>query len=194
MQRAAFGVCEVVTLVVGNEVDNGTLGECGRLVENKPPLLDTRSERAHVSTVSVSSMPGKRSRRSTERLDVAKPGGYLVPTRVNWGRHSKQLNHSREQSITHDRPFKGVSASDPRRSRRARRFDDRRIWLVDPPLDVRPFAARVAHVDVVVEYPSSKQSTGAAAGSDGAEPISRILTRCRAARAERASGDGRVEG
>ncbi len=77
MQRAALGVCEVVTLVVGNEVDNSTLGECGRLVENKPSLLDTRSERAHVSTVGVSSMPGKRSRRSTERLDVAKPGGYL---------------------------------------------------------------------------------------------------------------------
>ena len=60
MESATFGVCEVVTLVVCDEVENGTLGECGRRVENEPPVFDTRSERTHASTVGVSSRLGKR--------------------------------------------------------------------------------------------------------------------------------------
>jgi hypothetical protein len=58
MQGLALGVGEVVTLVVCNEVDNGTFGKCGRLVQNEPPVFDTGSKRAHVSTVGVSSMQG----------------------------------------------------------------------------------------------------------------------------------------
>lgn len=73
MQGAALVVSEVVTLVVRHEVDNRPLGQSGRLVENKPPLFDTGSERAHVATVRVSSMPGKRSRHATEPLDLLKP-------------------------------------------------------------------------------------------------------------------------
>ena len=61
MQRATLGVAEVVTFVVGNEVDNRTLGKGGWLVKNEPPLFDTRSERAHGATVGVSGVPGKRA-------------------------------------------------------------------------------------------------------------------------------------
>ncbi len=41
MQRAALRVAEIVTLVVCHQFDHGALGECGRLVENEPPFLDT---------------------------------------------------------------------------------------------------------------------------------------------------------
>ncbi len=60
MQGLALIVREVVTLVVRNEVDNRPLGQSGRLVENEPPVLDTRLERAHVATVRVSAVAGKR--------------------------------------------------------------------------------------------------------------------------------------
>ena len=36
-------------------------------------FFDARSERAHVSTVGVSNVPGKRSRHRTEFLDLVKP-------------------------------------------------------------------------------------------------------------------------
>jgi hypothetical protein len=36
VQCATLGVGEVVTVVVCNEVDNGTVGESGRLAENEP--------------------------------------------------------------------------------------------------------------------------------------------------------------
>jgi hypothetical protein len=53
MQRAALSVREVITLIVRNQVDNRTVGQRCRLVEDQPSLLDTRSERAHVATVRV---------------------------------------------------------------------------------------------------------------------------------------------
>lgn len=80
MQSAALGVSEVVTLVVCDEVDNRTLGQRCRLVQDEPPLLDTRSERAHVATVRLSKLPGKRSRRATKPVDFLKPSGDPVPT------------------------------------------------------------------------------------------------------------------
>ncbi len=60
MQGLSLIVREVVTLVVRNEVDNRPLGQSGRLVENEPPVLDTRLERAHVATLRVSAVAGKR--------------------------------------------------------------------------------------------------------------------------------------
>lgn len=62
MQSAALVVRKIVTFVVGNQIDNRPLGQCCRLVQDEPPFFDARSERAHLSTVGVSSVPGKRSR------------------------------------------------------------------------------------------------------------------------------------
>ena len=80
MEGAALVIGEIITLIVRDKVDNGPLGQSRRLVENKPPLFDTGSERAHVATVRVSSMPGKRSRYTMKSLDLLKPGRYLVST------------------------------------------------------------------------------------------------------------------
>ena len=86
VQYAALFVGEVITLVVHNKVDNRPLGQRCRLVQNQAPLLDMGSERAHVDTVRVSERPGKRSRNSTEPVDLAEPGNDLVPTGGHWGR------------------------------------------------------------------------------------------------------------
>ena len=47
VQRATLLVCEVVALVVCNQVDNRSLGQCCRLVEDEPAFLDAGSKRAH---------------------------------------------------------------------------------------------------------------------------------------------------
>ena len=62
MESAPFVVREIVAVVVCNEIENGTLGQRCRLVDHEPPLFDAGSESVHVSTVGVSSAPGKRSR------------------------------------------------------------------------------------------------------------------------------------
>lgn len=80
MQSAALVVREVVTFVVGDQVDNRPLGQGGRLVENKPPVFDTCSERTHGATVRLSTVPRKRSGRSTKPVDLLKPRVDLVPT------------------------------------------------------------------------------------------------------------------
>jgi hypothetical protein len=54
VQSAALLVCEVITFVVGNQVDNRAFGQGCRLVENKAALLDTCSEWAHAATVRLS--------------------------------------------------------------------------------------------------------------------------------------------
>jgi len=82
VQSAALVVRKIVTLVVGNEIDHRPLWQRCRLVQDEPPLFDGRSERAHVSTVRVSSIPGKRSRHSTEPFDLLKPRGYRTRNRT----------------------------------------------------------------------------------------------------------------
>jgi hypothetical protein len=47
MERATLLVCEVVPLVVCNQVDHCSLGQRCRLVEHEPAFLDTSSKRAH---------------------------------------------------------------------------------------------------------------------------------------------------
>ena len=91
MQSAALVIRKIVTFVVGNQIDDRPLWQCCRLVQDEPPLFDARSERAHVSTVGFSSVPGKRSRHQTEPLDLVKPGGYVVPTRWHWGHHDQAM-------------------------------------------------------------------------------------------------------
>ena len=66
MERPALVIRKIVTLVVHHEVDNRSLGQCCRLVQDEPPLLDSGSERAHAATLRVSHMPGKRSPRATK--------------------------------------------------------------------------------------------------------------------------------
>jgi hypothetical protein len=58
VQRATLVVREVITLVVGNQIDNRPLGQACRLIEDEAPLTDTRSETTHRSTVLVSNLPG----------------------------------------------------------------------------------------------------------------------------------------
>lgn len=61
MERATLLVCEVVPLVVCNQVDNRSLGQCCGLVEHEPAVLDTGLKRAHGPTVRVSWRAGKGS-------------------------------------------------------------------------------------------------------------------------------------
>ena len=89
MQDAAFVVGEVITFAVSDQIENRTVGQRRRLVENKPPLFDTRSERGHVATLRVSGAPGKRSRCSTLLDGAHQFGGAkndLVPTVRHEGR------------------------------------------------------------------------------------------------------------
>src|SRR5262245_39685957 len=51
MQGSAFAVGEIITLIVGDEVDHRTIRKSRWLVENKPSVFDACSERAHVTTV-----------------------------------------------------------------------------------------------------------------------------------------------
>ena len=76
MQRTTLAIREVVTLVVRHEVDNRPLGQGRWLVQDKPPVLDSRSEWAHVTTVRVWGKPGKRSG------DTLKRASYL-PLRLS---------------------------------------------------------------------------------------------------------------
>ena len=61
MQDAALVVREVIALVVGNELDDGSFGQGRRFIENEPPLFDARLETAHVRTVRISSAPSEHS-------------------------------------------------------------------------------------------------------------------------------------
>ena len=54
MQGAALIVRELVTVVVRDEVDNRSLGQGSRLVQDEPTLFDSRSKWAHVATVRIS--------------------------------------------------------------------------------------------------------------------------------------------
>ena len=49
MQRAPLGISEVITLVVCDQVDEGSLGQRCRLIEDKPALFNTCSESGHES-------------------------------------------------------------------------------------------------------------------------------------------------
>jgi hypothetical protein len=61
VQGSPLLVGEVITFVVGNQIDNRPLRQCRRLVENQSSLLNTCSERAHTATVRDSKRGGKPS-------------------------------------------------------------------------------------------------------------------------------------
>jgi hypothetical protein len=83
VECATLVVGEVIAFVIGHQVDNCPLAEGGLLVENEPRILHTCWETAHVPTVRVSRMPGKRSGSLTESVDLAEPPTDLVPTGGN---------------------------------------------------------------------------------------------------------------
>jgi hypothetical protein len=51
VQGTALFLGEIVTFIVRDEVDYGPFAQRGRLVENDAPVLNARSEGAHVSTI-----------------------------------------------------------------------------------------------------------------------------------------------
>jgi hypothetical protein len=62
VECATLLVGEVIAFVINDQVDNRPIGQGSWLVENEPPLLDTRADGTHVTTVRLSSLPDKPSR------------------------------------------------------------------------------------------------------------------------------------
>jgi hypothetical protein len=60
MKGAALRVGEIIAFVVRDKVDNHSLGQACRLVDNQPPLLHARPDRTHATTLRVSKVLGKR--------------------------------------------------------------------------------------------------------------------------------------
>src|SRR5262245_8142345 len=54
MKGSAFALGEIITFIVGDEVDHRTIRKRRWFVENKPSVFDACSERAHVTTVRLS--------------------------------------------------------------------------------------------------------------------------------------------
>jgi hypothetical protein len=59
VERTPLIVREVVTFVVGHEIDDRAIGERRRLVQDEATLLDTRSKRTHGATLRGSETLGK---------------------------------------------------------------------------------------------------------------------------------------
>ena len=53
MQRAPFGISEVITLVVCDQIDDGSLGQRRGLIEDEPALFNACAESGHEPTVRV---------------------------------------------------------------------------------------------------------------------------------------------
>ena len=79
MQSAALSVRQIVTLVIGHQIDGRSFRQSGRLIEDQSPVLDARSKRAHAATVRLSLTPGKRSGRSRRYVGLAKRDRDPVP-------------------------------------------------------------------------------------------------------------------
>jgi hypothetical protein len=73
VERATLLVGEVIAFVISDQVDNRPIGQGSRLIENEPPLLDTRAEGTHAITVRLSRLPDKPSRGAAKSIDVFKP-------------------------------------------------------------------------------------------------------------------------
>ena len=57
MQSAALDVRQIVTFVIGHEIDGRPFRQGGRLIEDQSPVLDACSKRAHTVTVRLSLIP-----------------------------------------------------------------------------------------------------------------------------------------
>jgi DNA-binding MarR family transcriptional regulator len=84
VKSAPLLVGEVIAFVVDHEIDNCPVGQGCGLVENEPALLDARSESAHVPTVRVSRVTGKRSDCPVKQtlLDKPKQDAYTCIVRT----------------------------------------------------------------------------------------------------------------
>jgi hypothetical protein len=136
VQSATLLFGEVIAFVVDHQVDNCPVGQGCGLVENEPALFDTRSKTAHLPTVRVSQVPGKRSGCKMKSLDLARPGDSWVPT--GWrsrpritaprtapvpGRFLVNLRTSRKSGVrSTTNEIADHSSSGVRRDRRPERF------------------------------------------------------------------------
>jgi hypothetical protein len=82
VQSAALNVRQIVTLVIGHQIDGRPFRQGGRLIEDQSPVLDARSKRAHAATVRLSLTPGKRSGRSGVTSDWRSEDEIRFPTSV----------------------------------------------------------------------------------------------------------------
>ena len=82
MQSAALDVRQIVTFVIGHEIDGRPFRQGGRLIKDQSPVLDACSKRAHPVTVRLSLTPGKRSGRSCVTSDWRSEDGIWFPTSV----------------------------------------------------------------------------------------------------------------
>jgi hypothetical protein len=94
MQRATFVVGQVVVFVVGDEVDDGPLGQSRRLVQDEATLMDASSQRAHAATARLRRRPAKYSGHVPQVVDLLEPAPDSVPTgrwpgrQIRW--HTRQ--------------------------------------------------------------------------------------------------------
>jgi hypothetical protein len=82
VQSAALDVRQIVTFVIGHEIDGRPFRQGGRLIEDQSPVLDACSKRAHMVTVRLSLTPGKRSGRSRVTSDWRSENEIWFPTSV----------------------------------------------------------------------------------------------------------------
>jgi len=81
VECAALVVGEIITFVIGHEVDDGPFGKGRRLIEDQASLLDMGSERAHVDTVGFPGGPASVPRGPTEFADLVEPRNHLTSRR-----------------------------------------------------------------------------------------------------------------
>jgi len=60
VQCATFLVGQVVTFVVGDEIDHCPVGQCRRLIKDEATFLDASSQRPHATTVRLAVRHGNR--------------------------------------------------------------------------------------------------------------------------------------
>jgi hypothetical protein len=73
VERATLLVGEVIAFVISDQVDNRPIGQSSRLIENEPPILDTRAEGIHATTVRLSRLPDKPTHGAPKPIDLYKP-------------------------------------------------------------------------------------------------------------------------
>jgi hypothetical protein len=73
VQGPAFVLGEIVTFVIRDEVYYSPFAQSGRLVKHDAPVLDTRSEWAHTSTIRPSVTPRNAEETLPRPAEIAAP-------------------------------------------------------------------------------------------------------------------------
>ncbi len=87
MQRATFLVGQVVTFVVGDEIDDCPVGQCRRLIKDEATFLDASSQRANAATVRLQWLPGKHSGRLGQGSISLSQGTMRFKLAATYGHH-----------------------------------------------------------------------------------------------------------